>query len=242
MSEAARAFVDAFPFMAHNFGLLLQQTLSFLAIVGAAMGGACLIALPLGLGLGHWHRGSLIGVNFANVARALPTPAIIAFLLVFVGIGFPNIVLALVVAAIPPILVNTYVGIVQVDPNVVESARAIGLSEFGILARVETRLAMPLLFGGLRTAFVFVVGTAPLAALIGGSGLGIIIVNQPSYGLDGVIAATIWVAALAVGGDFAFGLVERALTPNVLKKGPLVTFGVLGRARTDRDRVVDVSK
>jgi osmoprotectant transport system permease protein len=237
MSAAARAFVNAFPFMAHNFGLLLQQTLSFLAIVGAAMGGACLIALPLGLALGHWHRGSLIGVNLANVARALPTPAIIALLLVFGGIGFPNIVLALVVAAIPPILVNTYVGIVQVDPNVVESARGIGLSEFGILARVETRLAMPLVFGGLRTALVFVVGTAPLAALIGGSGLGIIIVNQPSYGLDGVIAATIWVAALAVGGDFALGLVERALTPTALRKGPLVTFGVLGRARPDRDRV-----
>ena len=84
---------------------------------------------------------------------------------------------------------------------------------------METRLAMPLVFGGLRTAFVFVVGTAPLAALIGGSGLGIIIVNQPSYGLDGVIAATIWVAALAVGGDFAFGLVERVLTPDVLRKG-----------------------
>ena len=119
MSAAAHAFVDAFPFMAHNFGLLLRQTLSFLSDSRRWIGGACLIALPLGLALGHWHRGSLIGVNLANVARALPTPAIIALLLVFVGIGFPNIVLALVVAAIPPILVNTYVGIVQVDPNVV---------------------------------------------------------------------------------------------------------------------------
>jgi osmoprotectant transport system permease protein len=215
--SAVRAFIDAFPFMAGHLALLLSQTVQFLEIVGVAVGIAWLLACPLGVLLGHLHRGEFIGINLANVARALPTPAIIALLLVFVGIGFTNIVIALIAAGIPPILLNAYTGIDQVPPDVAESARGVGMSEWQLLLRVEVPMAMPLLFGGLRTAVVFIVGTAPLAALIGGQGLGVIIVNQPSYGLDGVIAATLWVAALAVGADLALGLLGRGLTPKTLR-------------------------
>jgi osmoprotectant transport system permease protein len=216
--SAVYAFFDAFPFMASHLALLLSQTVQFLEIVAAAVGIAWVLACPLGILLGHLHRGEFIGINLANVARALPTPAIIAILLVFVGIGFTNIVIALIVAGIPPILLNAYTGIDQVPPDVVESARGVGLSEWQLMLRIEIPLAMPLLFGGVRTAVVFIIGTAPLAALIGGQGLGVIIVNQPSYGLDGVIAATLWVAALAVGADLILGLVERALTPRTLRR------------------------
>jgi osmoprotectant transport system permease protein len=216
--SAVQAFFDAFPFMASHLALLLSQTVQFLEIVGVAVGIAWVLACPLGILLGHWHRGEFIGINLANVARALPTPAIIAILLVFVGIGFTNIVIALIVAGIPPILLSAYTGIDQVPADVVESARGVGMSEWQLLLRIEVPLAMPLLFGGLRTAVVFIIGTAPLAALIGGQGLGVIIVNQPSFGLDGVIAATLWVAALAVGADLGLGLVERALTPKTLRR------------------------
>jgi osmoprotectant transport system permease protein len=215
--SVVHAFLDAFPFMAGHLALLLSETVQFLEIVGVAVGIAWVLACPLGMLLGHLHRGEFIGINLANVARALPTPAIIAILLVFVGIGFTNIVIALIVAGIPPILLNAYTGIDQVPPDVVESARGVGMGEWQLLLRIEVPLAMPLLFGGLRTAVVFIIGTAPLAALIGGQGLGVIIVNQPSYGLDGVIAATLWVAALAVGADLGLGLVERALTPKTLR-------------------------
>jgi len=216
--SAVHAFIDAFPFMASHLALLLSQTVQFLEIVGVAIGVAWVLACPLGILLGHLHRGEFIGINLANVARALPTPAIIAILLVFVGIGFTNIVIALVVAGIPPILLNAYTGMEQVPPDVLESARGVGMSEWQLLVRIEVPLAIPLLFGGLRTAVVFIIGTAPLAALIGGQGLGVIIVNQPSYGLDGVIAATLWVAALAVAADLGLGLVERALTPKTLRR------------------------
>jgi len=226
--SAVQAFFDAFPFMASHLALLLSETVQFLGIVGVAVGIAWVLACPLGMLLGHLHRGEFIGINLANVARALPTPAIIAILLVFVGIGFTNIVIALIVAGIPPILLNAYTGIDQVPPDVVESARGVGMSEWQLLLRIEVPLAMPLLFGGLRTAVVFIIGTAPLAALIGGQGLGVIIVNQPSYGLDGVIAATLWVAALAVGADLGLGLVERALTPKTLRRS---------RSRADREEV-----
>lgn len=220
--SAVHAFVNAFPFMTNHLQLLLQQTVLFLEIVGTAIGIAWIIACPLGMALGHWHRGNFIGINVANIARALPTPAIIALLLVFVGIGFTNITIALIVAGIPPILLNSYVGIDQVDPEVVESARGVGMSDLQVLLRVEIPLATPLIFAGLRTAVVLIIGTAPLAALVGGQGLGVIIVNQPSYGLDGVIAATLWVAALAVGGDLAVGVLERALTPRTLRRAHLI--------------------
>jgi len=219
--NTVHAFVNAFPFMASHLHLLLQQTVLFLEIIGTAIGIAWIVACPLGMALGHWHRGNFVGINLANIARALPTPAIIALLLVFVGIGFTNITIALVVAGIPPILISAYVGIDQIDPDVVESAKGMGLSESQVLLRIETPLATPLLFGGLRTAIVLIVGTAPLAALVGGQGLGVIIVNQPSYGLDGVVAATLWVAALAVGGDMAVGVIERFLTPTVLRRARL---------------------
>jgi osmoprotectant transport system permease protein len=223
--SAVRAFFDAFPFMASHLALLLSATVQFLEIVGVAVAIAWVLACPLGMLLGHLHRGEFIGINLANVARALPTPAIIAILLVFVGIGFTNIVIALIVAGIPPILLNAYTGIDQVPPDVVESARGVGMNEWQLLLRIEVPLAMPLLFGGLRTAVVFIIGTAPLAALIGGQGLGVIIVNQPSYGLDGVIAATLWVAALAIGADLGLGLVERALTPKTVRRSRSRAYG-----------------
>jgi osmoprotectant transport system permease protein len=157
-------------------------------------------------------------ISLANVGRALPTLAVIALLLVLVGIGFTNIVIALTLLAIPPILTHAYVGIDQVDRDVVEAGRGMGMREVELLLRLEIPLALPLIFGGLRTSVVFVISTAPLAALAGGEGLGVIIVNQPSYGLSGVIAATIWVAVLAVGADFALGRLEWLVLPSALRR------------------------
>jgi osmoprotectant transport system permease protein len=212
------AFLDSFPFMTRNIGLLLHQTVNHLATSGAAVGIACLIAIPLGLLLGHWHRGNFLVINLANVGRALPTLAVIAILLVFVGVGFTNVVIALVVLAVPPILTHTYVGIDRADRDAVEAARGMGMRELGILFRIELPLALPLVFAGLRTSAVFVISTAPLAALAGAEGLGVIIVNEPSYKLSGIIAATYWVAALAILAELAGALLQRAVTPAPLRR------------------------
>jgi osmoprotectant transport system permease protein len=214
----ASAFLDSFPFMTDHIGLLLHQTVNHLELSGAAIGIACLIAMPAGLLLGHWHRGGFLVINLANVGRALPTLAVIAILLVVVGIGFTNIVIALVVLAIPPILTHTYVGIDRADRDAVEAARGMGMRELGILLRIELPLALPLVFAGLRTSAVFVISTAPLAALAGGEGLGVIIVNEPSYRLSGIIAATYWVAALAVLAELGAALLQRSLTPAPLRR------------------------
>src|SRR5918994_5230729 len=178
---------------------------------------ALVLALPLGTVLGHLHRGSFVAINLANVGRALPSLAVIALGLAFLGVGFTNVAVALVVLAVPPILTNAYVAVDEVDRDAVEAARGMGMGAAQVIARVELPLALPLLFAGVRTAAVYVVATATLAGIAGGGGLGDIIVNQASYRLEGVIAAALWVSVLAFTVDAALGLLQRALTPHGLR-------------------------
>ena len=161
------------------------------------------MAVPLGVVLGHLHRGSFIAVNIANVGRALPTLVVIAVGFTFLGLGFTNVMVALVVLAVPPILTNAYVAIDQVDPDAVEAARGMGMTPSQVLRRVELPLALPLLFAGIRTAVVFVIATATIAAIAGGGGLGDILANQAAYRVEGVVAAAIWVSVLALAADAA---------------------------------------
>jgi osmoprotectant transport system permease protein len=211
-------FVDAFKFMGDNLDLLLNKTVEHLELSGAAIGVALVIALPIGLWLGHMHRGSFIAINVANIGRALPSLAVIAILLGTLGIGFVNVMVALVVLAVPPILTNAYLGIDQVERDTVQAAEGMGMRPWQVFMRVELPISLPLVFAGIRTSAVYVVATATLAAIAGGGGLGDIIVNQASYKLAGVIAAAIWVAALALLVDGAFGLLQRAVTPRGLRR------------------------
>jgi osmoprotectant transport system permease protein len=197
---------------------------------------ALVIALPLGLWLGHKHRGSFLAVNVANLGRALPSLAVIAVGFVFLGVGFWSVALALVVLAIPPILTNAYVAVDSVQADAVEAARGMGMTDRQIITRIELPLALPLIFAGIRTATVFVVATATIAAVAGGGGLGDIIVNQAGYGLEGVIGAAICVSVLALAADGAVGLLQRALTPAGLRVESRafeadVTTGVTKRSR-----------
>ena len=212
-----RVFVDALGFVRDNPDLMWEKTVEHLELSGVSLGIALLVALPLGVGLGHLHRGSWIAISLANVGRALPSLAIIAIGLAFLGIGFANVVVALVVLAVPPILTNGYVAVDEVDRDAVEAARGMGMGAAQVIARVELPLALPLLFAGVRTAAVYVVATATLAGIAGGGGLGDIIVNQASYRLEGVIAAALWVSVLAFAVDGALGLLQRALTPHGLR-------------------------
>jgi osmoprotectant transport system permease protein len=118
---------------------------------------------------------------------------------------------------VPPILTNAYVAVDSVETDAVEAARGMGMTGWQIVRKVEFPLALPLIFAGIRTATVFVVATATIAAVAGGGGLGDIIVNQASYELEGVVGAAICVSALALGADAALGLVQRLLTPPGLR-------------------------
>lgn len=210
-------FGRALEFVFDERHLILEKTWQHLLLSGAALAIAIAIALPLGVWLGHLHRGSFLAVNVANLGRALPSLVLIAVGFVFLGVGFWSVALALVVLAVPPILTNAYVAVDGVQAEAVEAARGMGMTRGQIVFRVELPLAQPLIFAGIRTAAVFVVATATIAAVAGGGGLGDIIVNQAGYGLEGVVGAAICVSVLALLADGALGLVQRALTPAGLR-------------------------
>ena len=207
-------FVDAIRFIGDNAGLLLSKTGEHLELSAVALAIALVLALPLGLWLGHRHRGFLFAASVANVGRALPSLVLIAFGLTILGIGFWNNTAALVVLAVPPILTNAYLGIDGVDRDIVEAARGMGLTDLQILTRVELPLGLPLVIAGIRIAAIFVIATATIAAVAGGGGLGEIIVNQASYGLAGVVAASLCVSALAFAAAGLLTLLHRAVSPS----------------------------
>jgi osmoprotectant transport system permease protein len=213
-----QTFVDAIEFIFENPGLIWDKTVEHLVLSGAAIGVAMALAIPLGVWLGHLHRGSFLAINVSNVGRALPSLAVISIGLALLGVGFLNVMVALVILAAPVMLTNAYVAVDQVDQDAVRAARAMGMRPSQVLWRVELPLALPLMFAGIRTAVVYVVATAPLAALAGGGGLGDIIVNQPTYGLAGVVGGSIAIAALAFATDGLFALLQRAVTPRGLRK------------------------
>jgi osmoprotectant transport system permease protein len=220
-------FVEAFKFIGRNGAIPGHQglpTLTHLALetlkvgaIGVAI--SVLIAVPLGVWLGHIHRGSFLAINIGNIGRALPSLAILAIGDAFLGLGLPVVVLALVILAVPPIITNAYLAVDGVDADLVDAARGMGMSEWQILMRVELPLAVPLIFVGISTAAVFVVSTTTIASLAGFSGsLGDIIANETSYHFSGVLGAAICVAALALAVDGALSLVQLALTPRALRR------------------------
>jgi osmoprotectant transport system permease protein len=206
-------FVDAFRFIGDNSGLLLSKTAEHVELSAVSIAIALVLALPLGLWLGHRHRGFFFAAAVANVGRALPSIVLIAFGLTILGVGFWNNTAALVVLAIPPILTNAYFGIEGVDRDAVEAARGMGLTERQVLLQVELPLGLPFVLAGIRIAAIFVIATATIAAVAGGKGLGEIIVNQASYGLSGVVAASLCVSALAFLAALLLSLLRRALSP-----------------------------
>ena len=179
---------------------------------------ACATAIPVGLWLGHIGRGGFFAINASNIGRAVPSLALIAFFVAYLGVGFANVTLALVLLAVPPILTNAYVGVRQVDRDTVDAARGMGMTGAQIVRRVELPLALPLIFGGIRTSAVNVVATATLAPLAGLQSLGDPIINVSTYGDDGRLGAAILVAFLAVATEVSLAAVQRALTPKGLRR------------------------
>jgi osmoprotectant transport system permease protein len=194
-----------------------ELTWEHLQLSGVSIAIACAIAIPLGLWLGHTGRGGFLAINASNVGRAVPSLALIAFFVAYIGVGFTNLTLALVLLAIPPILTNTYTGVRQVDRDSVDSARGMGMTGTQVVRRVELPLALPLIFGGIRISAVNVVATATIAPLAGVVTLGDPIINVNTYGDEGRLAAALLVALLAVMTELVLGAVQRAVTPRGLK-------------------------
>jgi osmoprotectant transport system permease protein len=186
-----------------------------LLISGAALFVAAALALPVGIVLGHTGRGGFFAINVANVGRALPSMALLALGLPIafalgLGLGFWPTFIALVPLGIPPILTNSFVGLREVDRDVVEAARGMGLTDAQVLRSVELPLAMPLIIAGVRTSAVNIVATATLGALVAGGALGRYIVD--GFALrehERLFAGALLVAVLAICTELFFGIFER---------------------------------
>jgi ABC-type proline/glycine betaine transport system permease subunit len=178
---------------------------------------ALIIALPLGLYLGHRGKGELFAVGLGNAGRAIPELAVIALVAVLIGVGLANVAPVLAILGIPPILTNSFVGVRQVDRATVDAARGMGMSEFAIIRRVELPIAIPTVMGGIRSAAIAILATATIAPLAGVETLGDFIINRNVYGEDGLLAGAILVALLALAIEGSLALLQRRLTSDGLK-------------------------
>jgi osmoprotectant transport system permease protein len=183
--------------------------------------------------MGHTNRLAVLGINLANIGRAIPSYAVMVMILPValawaptigydprLGLSFIPIFLAMVLLAIPPILVAAYAGLREVDRDLVESARGMGLTERQILGRIELPLASPILVGGFRTAMLQVIATATIGAILSGGGLGRFIIDGIARRNDGMLyLGVVLVATLAIGVDVGMSWLQRRLTPRGLRPG-----------------------
>jgi osmoprotectant transport system permease protein len=175
---------------------------------------AALIALPAGLAIGHTGRGSLAANTLSNFWRALPTLGVVILVFRIEPLSIWPVLVALVVIAIPPIMLNTEVGIRAIDPAVRDAARGMGMTGWQALWRVEVPLALPLILAGLRSATGQVIATATIAAYVGLGGFGRYIIDGYAVRDIGEISGgAVLVAAMALLAEGGFALLQRSLGP-----------------------------
>lgn len=206
----ASLFVDALRFIPDHASFLLEKAAETAKLAFTALGISILVALPVGVWLGHRHRGLTLALGVSSVGRALPSIALIGVFIAWLGVGFWNVTVSLVILGVPPILTNAYSAVDGVDRDVVEAARGMGLTERQILTGVELPLGLPLLLAGIRIAAVFVIATATIAGIAGGGGLGEVMDNPVTYGQSGVLAAAFCVAVVALLTALILSLAQHA--------------------------------
>jgi len=204
-------------------GSLPQLLLSHLGYVALALLIGTVIALPVGLYIGHTGRGSFIAINAGNAGRSLPTLGLLMLMVTLLGLGLTPVLIALTVLVIPPILTSAYAGMRTLDQQVIDAARGMGMRPWQVLTRVEFPMALPVLMGGFRNAALQVVATATVAAAVGLNGLGRLLIDGLAVNdYSRVLAGAIVVAVLAIVLDLFFALVQRWI----------VSPGLTGRAQT----------
>lgn len=217
-----------------------NRLLEHVELSAAALALAIVIALPAGLAIGHTRRGAAFAANLANIGRAIPSLAVIGIAIPFTVLIDPQLgfkiyptIVAMVILAIPPILVNAEAGIVGVDRELVESARAVGMRERQVLREIEIPIALPVILAGIRSGASQIVATMTLGAIFGSGGLGRYLVEGIAQRDVGMSAAgVVLVASLALTVEGVFALVQRAAgAPASRGRPPSVTRPSFGPAR-----------
>jgi osmoprotectant transport system permease protein len=196
-----------------------EQTWIHIKLSLTALGLATAVGLVFGVICAKVGRGAaFLVITVSNLGRTVPTFALIALILALTSLGFWPAVFGLFLLGIPPILLNTYTGVKEVDPGAVEASRGMGFRPLQVLGRVELPIAMPLVFAGVRTSSVQIIATAALAGLVGADGLGVIVSSGLSNSQDDVIlAGAIPITILAALSEVVFGGAERLATPRGLR-------------------------
>jgi osmoprotectant transport system permease protein len=200
-----------------GLGEMWDLTWTHLQLSLAATLIATLIALPVGVYLGHIGRFQFMATSISNIGRAIPALGLVVFFIAFLGVGFTNVCVALVLLAIPPIITNSYVGIRGVDPETVDAARGNGLTDRQVALQVELPMALPTIMGGIRISLVSVIATATIAPLANVDTLGRPIISPNVYGSAGQLASCLVVAVVTLAADGLFVLLQKAVTPEGLK-------------------------
>jgi osmoprotectant transport system permease protein len=214
--QVARWFLDGRNWTG-DFGVP-HRVSEHLLMSGASILAAAVLALPVGIWLGHIGKGGVVAINISNIGRAIPSFALLVLAVQLVGIGALPAFVALVALAIPPMVTNSYIGMGEVDADVREAARGMGMRERAVLLGVELPIALPFIMAGIRTSAVNVVATATLAALVGWGGLGRFIIDGFSQRDDvQIIAGALIVALLSIAVEFTFTGLQRLAVPRGLR-------------------------
>ncbi len=202
-------------------GSIPQLILAHLGYTALALLLGALIALPVGLYIGHTGRFSFGAINAGNAGRSLPTLGLLYLIVTLLGLGVVPVIIALTVLTIPPILTATYAGLRNVDRATIDAALGMGLRPLQVLRQVEVPVALPLIMGGVRSATLQVVSTATVAATVGLSGLGRLLIDGLSVrDYPRVLAGAVVVAVLAIALDLLLGLLQRyAVSPGLTGRG-----------------------
>jgi osmoprotectant transport system permease protein len=207
-----KLFIDAYEYILKNTDAFWHSVQTHLILSFTAVALGIIICVPLGIYLAKKTKGSMAIMNTINIGRIIPSLAVLALAMPYVGIGFTPSLLALTLLVCPPILINTMTAFREVDKSIIEAAYGMGMDKARVIRKVEFPLALPVIITGIRTASVEVISSATLAAFIGAGGLGVFIINgialaQPSMLLVGAIP----VAILALMAEVIFGGIEKLI-------------------------------
>ena len=201
-----------------NIELILKLTLEHIEITLIAVSISTVIGVTVGVWITRHRRAAATVIGVAGVLYTIPSLALFGMLIPFIGIGLKPTLIALILYSQLALIRNTFVGIVHIDPSIREAGKGMGMSNWQFLRMVEIPIALPVIMAGIRTAAVMNIGTATIAAYIGAGGLGWLIFRGiASVNSDQIIAGAVPVILLAVGVDYLFILLERALTPAGLR-------------------------
>jgi osmoprotectant transport system permease protein len=234
LSDLGRWFVENWSVLETEAGTMVKgwvpRLWEHVQISAVSMVAAVAVALPLGAWFGHTRRGGVAVPAIVNVGRALPSFGIVALALpitiriadavpfISSGLGFFPTFVALFALALPPIFTNTYAGVAGIDPEIIEAARGMGITERRLLREIELPLALPVVLTGIRLSAVAVVATVPLGALVAFGGLGRFIIDGFAVQDDvQIVAGALLIALLSTATEIGFSLLERRIVPAPLR-------------------------